>query len=366
MIRILHVLSSLNGGGVEQMLYNYYKLIDREKIVFDFVVHGDKIGALEKFFREHGSKIYHVTPKKESIIKNISEINRIIKSGNYDIVHCHQNFSSAPTLVIAKKNKVKVRIAHSHGCNPSSKRITKLINCILRRIIIANCTHQFACGEQAGAWLFGKKWTNNNKCFIMKNGIDINDYKFSIEARNEYRKKYNLDNQKVLLHIGRFSPEKNHEFLIEIMKKIKKPAILFLIGDGDLREKYERLVKDNKLEKNVIFLGYRNDVNNFISMADYLLFPSLNEGFGMVVIEAQASGLKSIVSENVPLVVKQTDLVKVCSLSNISEWVKLIDKEDLCNPKKRLNYYTMFKKNAYNIKNAVKEYNNVINSIMEE
>ena len=106
MIKVLHIVSSLDSGGVENMLYNYYLNIGNSKIHFDFIVHGDNKGIIEKKVKNMGSAVFHVTPKKVSLKINMSEINKVIKDGNYDVVHCHQNFSNFSSLYLACKHKV--------------------------------------------------------------------------------------------------------------------------------------------------------------------------------------------------------------------------------------------------------------------
>lgn len=301
-IRVLHIVSALDGGGVEKMLYNYYTNINQEKIKFDFIVHGSNKGRLEKRFEQMGSKIWHVTPKKNNFIKNIQEINFIIKTNYYKIVHVHQNFSSGFPLILAKINKVPIRIAHSHGCNIPKRKIIKIKNNILRWLILFSANHLFACENNSANWLYGKMWDKYENKKIIYNAIDLNEFQYLQEIRNEYREKLNLNNKLALLHVGRFSEEKNHKFLIEILeevKKIQKQITLILVGNGELEKNIRADVKKKKLDEHVLFLGNRDDVSNLMSAADIFIFPSIHEGLPLTIIEAQASGIKILASDRV-------------------------------------------------------------------
>lgn len=363
-IKILHILSSLDSGGVEKMLWNYYSNIDREKYKFDFIVHGEKIGILEEKIKSFGSNIYHVTPKKESLIKNIKEIGYIIKNGNYDVVHCHQNFSSFTSLFLAKKYGVPVRICHSHGCQPIIGIKKKIEVAVLRYLNYHFANYYFACGNEAGKWLYEKKWMKNDRCFVMSNAMDVNNFRFDDKIRKEYRDKYNInDEEKVLIHIGRFSNEKNHEFLIDIIESAPG-CKLFLVGDGALRGKIEGEVSKRNLSDKVFFLGTRNDVNNLLSMADILLLPSYNEGLPLVTIEGQCNGINIIVSQFVPRDVMLTDLIVNKDIENLSEWISTIEEIDQ-NNKVRYEYNNVLQSSEYSIKNAIARYEKFIAKIFE-
>ena len=354
-------MSSLDCGGVENLLYNYYTNIKNEEIVFDFIVHGKKSGFLESKFEKLGSKIYHVTPKKKSIIKNIFEVKKIIKNGRYDIVHCHQNFSSFTSLFLAFIHNVPIRIIHAHGYKKINTKKEKIKTILLRFINSLFSNYYFACSNDAGNWLYGKKWKSNNHYFLMKNAINTKKFKFDNNIRLKYRKEFNIENDcKILIHIGRFSQEKNHQFLLEIISKIEN-AKLFLIGNGDLEKEIKNKVKIRNITEKVYFLGNREDVNNLLFMADIFLFPSKNEGFGLCALESQCAGLKTIISENIPREIILTDLVNVVSIDSLNEWIECINKET--KEYNRKHYFEIINSSCYNIEKATKEYINYIKSI---
>lgn len=340
MIKILHILSSLDGGGVEAMITNYYVRFPKNEIVFDFIVHNPKTGILEEDLQKRGSKIFHVTPKKEGIFKNIKELNAIIDAKEYDAIYCHQNFISWIPLLIAKRKGIKVRIVHSHGCNPPKTITKKLYNGSSRMLIKLFATHFFACGQAAAHWLYGPHWKENGtKKKIIHNAIDLDKFAFSKETRQKLRKKYNVTKDLCIFHAGRFSYEKNHKFILDLFSKLPKEGYhLFLAGHGDLYPDMVKYSKKLKLE-NVTFLGIRKDVNELYSMADVFLLPSFHEGFPVTLVEAQASSLKCIASTNVSKETKILPKTKYLSLEDTNSWleeIKNTDRKDRRTERKRL------------------------------
>lgn len=327
MIRVLHIVSSLGGGGVESMLYNYYSNIDNEKIRFDFIVHGDNIGLIEEKVEAMGSIVYHVTPKKTSFKDNMLEIENVIKNGNYDVVHCHQNFSNFSSLYLAWKHKVPVRISHAHGCKEVKNIVEKMKQFLLRSLNKLFANYFFSCGLDAGKWLHGKGWSPSKKNILMNNAIDVDKFSYSEEVRQRYRKKLNVKDKKVLLHVGRFSDEKNHLFMVDIMEQLSKENseyILLLVGNGATEKLVKRYVEEKKISNSIIFMGVRNDVAELMNSADIFLFPSKNEGLGITVIEAQATGLPVIASDRVPIETRLTKLIDYLPIDDINIWTENI------------------------------------------
>ena len=327
MIRVLHVISSLGGGGVEHMLYSYYLNIDRNKVHFDFVVHGSAIEILEAKVQSLGAKVFHVTPKKVSIKRNILEIDKIIRSGNYDVVHCHQNFSNFTTLFLAKKNHVPVRISHSHGCK-KTKSINELVKMqVLRLLNKANANYFFSCGIEAAKWLHGQSCFQNGKNIIMNNAIDLSVFSFDIGIREKYRKRFKIEDKVVLLHVGRFSNEKNHLFLLDIIQKLSlcnRQYVLLLVGNGAEEEAVKMYAQKKHIVDKVLFLGVRNDIAEIMNAADIFLLPSKHEGFGITLIEAQATGLQVFASNNVTKETMLTDLIEYLPIENTNIWIEKI------------------------------------------
>jgi len=329
MIRVLHVLSSLGGGGVESMLYNYYTHLNRDIIQFDFIVHGEKIGMLEEKFREMGSEIYHVKPKKEGLLQNLSQIKRIIYSQpRYDVVHCHQNLMSFVPLYFAKKAGINARIAHSHTTLSRKGTAGKLKDSIFRCLLKNDTNQFFACGVDAAKCLYGEKKYIEDKVDIIPNAIDESLYRFNPLIRNEVRRELHIEDKFVIGHVGRFSKEKNHKFILQVFEEIyqfNKNSALLLIGDGELEHEAKQLADTFKVSNNIIFLGLRGDVNRLLQAMDCFILPSLHEGFGIVLLEAQAAGLKCFASTAVPRETNITGLVDFLELSSGSNhWADCI------------------------------------------
>lgn len=327
MIKVLHIVSSLGGGGVESMLYNYYSNMDNSKIYFDFIVHGENRGIIEEKFEEKGSAIFHVTPKKISLKKNIYEIDEIIKNGNYDVVHCHQNFSNFTSLYLAWRHQVPVRISHAHGCKEVKGVIKKVKNSFQRLLNKCFANYFFSCGIEAGKWLHGKKWIPSRKNILMNNAIDLGRFSYNIVVREEYRKKLDIKDKIVLLHVGRFSDEKNHLFLIDIIEQLSKENsdyILLLVGNGQNEDSVKKYVKDKGLSNKIIFLGTRNDIAEIMNASDLFLLPSKNEGFPVTLVEAQSTGIKVLVSDSVTKETELTENIKFLPIISSKKWVEEI------------------------------------------
>lgn len=332
MIKVLHVVSSLDGGGVESMLFNYYSHMDRSEIQFDFIVHGNNIGMLEEKLYSLGSKIYHVTPKRNSIWKNTSEINEIMRNEKYNVVHCHQNFSNFSTLLLAKINSVPVRISHAHGYIEEKSFKEKVKNRFLRLINKSCANYYFSCGIKAGKWLHGEKWAMSNKNILMNNAIDVNEFSFNSGIRDNYRKKFNLEDKIVLLHVGRFSDEKNHFFMVDIIEQLakqNKKYTLVFAGNGATEDDVKKYVQEKGLTDNVIFLGVRKDIAKLMNMADIFLLPSKNEGFPVTLVEAQSTGIITFASNRVTKETAITNLIDYLPIDKVDTWVEKITKSKI-------------------------------------
>jgi glycosyltransferase involved in cell wall biosynthesis len=323
MIRVLHILSTLHVGGVENLLLNYYKAMDREKYHFDFIVHGEKKGAIEPFFEKMNSKVFHIPPKHESFFRNLKSMRDIIKNGNYSVVHVHQGVMSVFPLFFAKKSGVSIRIAHSHIAFKEESIFSKLINKFLILFLKKFSTHWFACGIDAGKSLWGKDAVQQGKVYIMKNAIDIEKFKFNKKIRNEIREELGIEGKFVIGHIGRFTYQKNHEFLIRIFKEVydkKKNTVLLLIGKGELEDDVKRQIQDLGLTEEVKFLGFRSDVSSLYQAMDIFILPSRYEGLPVVLVETQSAGIKSIVSDTITKEVQFTNLIDYISLQKLPKF----------------------------------------------
>lgn len=328
-IRILHVLGALNRGGAETMIMNIYRNIDRSKIQFDFIVHTNEKCDYNDEILEYGGKIFNV-PKYAG--KNHFKYKRAWREffnsyPEYKIIHAHMRSTAAIYLKIAKQYGL-FTIAHSHSTASRGSFLEQMVKNIMQIPIRYRADYLFACSDEAGKWLFGKNVIKKNNYKIIKNAIDIEKYTFNEFKRNEIRKKINIQNKFVVGHVGSFTYPKNHKFLIDVfyeIQKQKEDSVLLLIGDGELRPEIEEQISKLGINNKVIITGVVPNVSDYMQAMDVFVFPSIFEGLGMVVIEAQASGLQCIVSENVPQEAYITDRIKSISLHKKYEiWVSQI------------------------------------------
>lgn len=320
-IRVLHILQRMEAGGTQAFLMNIYRNIDRNKVQFDFLVEYPDKQFYDEEILKLGGKIYYSTVRKDfNILKFMRKLKNIIKENNYKIVHMHTYSIGYFCLRVAKECDIPVRIAHSHS-NEATRDFKYLPKLFLQKIYTVYATNLMACSEAAGKYLFKDK-----KFEVIKNAIDSRKFIYNKEIREKTRKNLNIENSFVVGHIGRFKPEKNHKFLIEIFSEIKRKknnAKLLLIGKGELEDDIKKQVKELNLQDDVIFLGNRKDVNDLYQCMDVFLFPSLFEGLGIVAIEAQASGTPIVCSNMLP---KETEIsniyVKLDLKLPAEEWAK--------------------------------------------
>lgn len=329
-IRVLQVIRHMNVGGAETFLMNVYRNIDRKKVQFDFLVTGK--GFFDEEIRQLGGKIYYMNYITEiGQIKYKKQLKTFFKEHpEYTIVHSHIDQVSGIILEAAKEAEVTNRIAHSHNTQNANNLIAKMYKKYLQSKIIKNATALMACGEEAAKWLFQGK---ENEAIIIPNGIDLKKYKYNESIREQVRKQLDIGKDTIVCgHIGRFSKQKNHKFLIEIFKEyqnINSNSKLILVGDGQLRKQIENQIENQKLQKSVMLLGKREDSENLYQAFDLLLFPSLFEGMSLVTLEAQAEGLPILCSDTID---RKTDITKTIEFMSLKEsakhWAKKIEDMD--------------------------------------
>lgn len=323
-IRVLHVVTYMGRGGLETMLMNYYRNIDRSKIQFDFLVHRDFIADYDNEILALGGKIFRL-PKLNPFSRNYKDKVKafFVEHNEYTIVHCHLDCMAGIPLQYAKENGAHICIAHAHNSN-QTKDIKYILKLIYKRIIPKNADLLFACGYESGKWMF-----RGNEFYILNNAIDVNQYSYNCKVRNQIRSDLGFDeNNYVIGHVGRFSPQKNHSFIIDVFRvicELNDSARLLLIGAGELMNSIKQRVDKYGLSDKVIFTGLRPNVSDYLQAMDVFFFPSLNEGLPLSIIEAQTSGLPCIVSERVPSDCIKTDLVNQVNLDeSVDEWAHVI------------------------------------------
>jgi glycosyltransferase EpsF len=301
MKKILHITGSMNRAGAETMLMNLYREIDKTKYQFDFVVFTDKKNDYEDEVISLGGKIHKIN--ESSPLKRFNALKILLKSNNdYQIVHCHTNFSNALHLLAAKFANVKKRIAHSHNTvDKSHNKIIRFFYHSISKFIINNiATHFASCGQGASDLLFYK----NKKVLLIPNSVDVISLSnYENTHKNYVNEKFNIDDNVLkLIQVGRLQNEKNHEFTIEIANLLKSSGVnfkMFFLGVGELENMLKNKVSELNLVKEVLFLGMRSDVPEFMAGSDIMLMPSLYEGFPVVLVESQAVGIPSLISNSI-------------------------------------------------------------------
>ena len=366
-IRVLVLDTVMDRGGAETMIMNYFKNIDRSKIVFDFLVNRQYKAAYEDDIKALGGRIYRMCPMYPRYFRRYKrEIrNFLINHPEYKIIHSNLEERSYFPLKEAKKLGIPVRISHAHNV-PKGFDIKTIVRYYFRARLKPYVTHMFACGREAGDFLYGKK--SRDKVILQNNAIDAKEYEYNAELERSCKKEFNLEGKFVIGHVGRFFKQKNHDFLIEVFNeicKIDKSAVLVLVGDGELKSHIEEKVKRLKLTERVKFLGVRNDVNYIMEGFDVFVLPSLFEGLPVTMIEAQSESLKCIISDKVPKECIITDNVEGISLNEGAKiWAGKILKYK--NSYKKKSMYEEIVKKKFDIKeNALNMEKFYINALKE-
>lgn len=324
-IKVLHIVGAMNMGGTETMLMNIYRNIDRKKVQFDFISYSSEEAHYDEEIRKLGGKVI----KLNSTI-SLKELTKAIKeNGPYDVVHAHTLFNSGIAMLAAKKCGIKNRIAHAHTTlDNSSSLIRKIYINSMKFLINKYSTQNLACSKEAGKYLFGEKEINKSKYSYLPNLINYEELLHKPQKEvDRFKKEYNLEQGIVIGHIGTLKESKNHKFLLEIAKYMTEQNIdvkLLLVGEGSLRKELEELAEEYNISDRVHLLGIREDINVMLHSMDVFVFPSIFEGLGLVLLEAQAAGLPCIVSEAIQ---PEADLgLGLFSKLNLSDGVEVWSK----------------------------------------
>ena len=355
-MRILHIIGTLNVGGAETLVINILKNIDRKKYHFDFLVFKKMNYPLVKQVKALGANIIYLqSPNEIGMLNFILKLKKICKEKKYDAVHAHTQFNCGPCMLAACLAGIKIRISHSHSTRAldNKKSIQKYIYYKLSKILInIFATDCIACGIEAGKFLY-YPW---KKYIVLKNGIDINKFVFDAKIRDKIRRDLNIPlNAMVIGNVGRLMYIKNQSFLIDIFNEIFKDnsnSFLVIIGDGVLKDDLLDKARTLKLEKNIIFTGNLENVNEYYNIFDVFAFPSLFEGLPLTLVEAQCNGLHIIASNNISIESNITGNIKFVKLDNEDEWKdSIID----YSREERYNEVQKVIDSGYSIKNTVEQ-----------
>ena len=364
-VKILHVVGGMNVGGTETMLMNLYRKLNTN-VQFDFISYYDKDAYYDDEIKRLGGQVIRIdSPNKIGMIKSIKNLCEVIKeNGPYNAVHAHTLFNCGVAMIAARLSGIKVRVSHAHTNLDNTKNIIRKIYIwCMRRTINLFSTDCIACSESAGKYLFGESITLSKKYKLLPNYVDYKKYLNCSDTKSVRQELGIKDDDIVVGHIGRFVEAKNHKFLLEVVSEminLNNKVKLILTGDGELRKEMECYVEELGIKENVYFLGIRKDIDKILNNLDIFIFPSIYEGLGLVMIEAQSAGIPCLVSEAIQ---KEADLdiglVKQINLNDKKElWIKeafeLIENKNK-NKKQILSA----------IKNKGYDLDNIINKLLE-
>lgn len=332
-IRVLHVVGGMRKAGTETLIMNIFRKIDRSKFEFEFLYFTDNKTDYDDEIIRLGGKIHRIElqGKPYSIVKLYKEMRvLLINTGPYDVIHSHLHHYNGVILKIAKSYRVPVRIAHSHNTS-SGKHITLIRNLYegaMRKLIRENATQMIGCSKEACEELFGVDCWNDKRVYKLLNGIDINEFFNAKYDKTEIRKELGLPTDAFIIgHVGRFAPQKNHEFLIDTFiefSKLRGNASLVLVGEGRLKSNINNYVTQKNIGDRVSFLGIRDDIAKVMTAFDIFVFPSIFEGLGLVLVEAQAVGLRCIASDVIPKDVNAGNIDFLNLEKGSNYWAKFI------------------------------------------
>lgn len=349
---VMNVFNNVEDKSIHMDLYTPY-YCDNETYREQVRANGGEVFEGGINFQPGGNKLNIITP-----------IRKLIRTQCYDVVHIHSGsvLSLACASYAARKERVKKIIVHSH-CTADRHTIKRdAVKLLSTPIINYAATDYCACSQEAGEWKFSK-----NVCRkylkVINNGINIDKFAFNPVIREQLRKKLQIDDDAFVIgHVGRFCFQKNQEYIVDIVEHLVesgKNVKVLLIGTGETQEYVKRLVSEKNLQERILFIGNVNNVHEYMQAMDLFLFPSRFEGLGIVAIEAQASGLPVIVSENVPDDVLINDSVVKISLVEKNEWIErvlfLMNKSD----NDRASGTAKLVEHGYDIKNTVGELMNI-------
>lgn len=355
MVKVLYFVDRMLRGGIQTFVYENIRHMSREKVQIDFLLLDDgKCYEMEKELNVLGCNVYKLhgiwINSPIDYIKYYISMDRFFKEHNdYSVVHMHSSSKNFLFIYLAEKYGIKTRIVHSHNIDFQTKsRFRIIVGNLLKPLLIKHATDLFACSDMAGKWLFG-----NRKFHIINNAVDLEKFMFDSVTANLMRQKLGISDDEIVIgHVGRFSHQKNHAFLIDVfneLHKLNSKFRLLLVGAGELENSIRIKVDKYNIASAVIFAGFQPDSSKFMQAMDLFIFPSSFEGLGLVLIEAQAAGLPCFASKNViPMEAKVTDLLSFISLdSGAKAWAEIILDYGL---KTRISPIDVIRQKGYDIK----------------
>jgi glycosyltransferase involved in cell wall biosynthesis len=355
-IRVAQVIGKMCAGGVETVVFNYYRELDHRKVQFDFYYDSDSTVEPSQELIDMGARFIKLPPYQK-IFKYMFQLWKYLRKEKYVIIHSHLNTLSVFPLTVAWAARIPNRIAHNHSVPEGNEWRRNTLKKILRQFSKVFATDFYACSEKAGRWLFGDEVFDSGKVRIIRNAIDFSKFREDQEKRDMTKEQLGLSEMFVVGHVGRFTYAKNHLFLIEIFKSFKEivpNSKLLLVGDGELHDEIVNYIKDCHLEKDVVLTGKVGNPEKYYAICDVIVVPSHFEGLSMTTIESQVAGIPVIVSKAIPPEAVISDGCKFMSLnSSALEWAHAI------NQMKNKQVTLSLNSNAYKLQYNVKKLENL-------
>ena len=359
-IKVVHVLGSVNKGGVESIVFNYSKAL-KDYVEPTFICFDNSTAIPEEFIKSMGGN-YIVVPHVKHLRKFNKAFKKVLLENKYDIIHSHINTLSMFPLRVAKKCGYKVRIAHAHSHSSKEEWVRNIIKSVLKKFSKKYASYLIACGELAGRYQYGNKAFNSGRVHLLRNAIDIDKFAFDPKRREEIRKELGvLDNEILVGTIGRLCSQKHHSYLLKIAEQLPDHKFI-IIGAGELKEELESYIKEHNIY-NVNLYGITDNPSYFYNAFDVFVLPSLYEGVPVTGIEAQANGVYCVISDRVSKETDCSNYVKFIPIGdeNISKWV-----EELKTKREHENHYKEVTEAGFNIKDASKKLLEIYQTLLEK
>lgn len=349
-VKILYTIPCLADGGIEKMITEWIEGLDKSRYRVDVLALKTTSRASKEKLISLGCRVYDRDIRNRQITAKKKYLKKVFEEGQYDIIHQHTNFAADfINLKYAKEAGIEVRICHGHSANPEHGRINNIFHRLSKPFMRKYATIYTGCSKEACRELVGSKGVESRRYIPTGNSIDCEKLKYNKAAREKIREQYNIKDEYVIGHVGRFEAEKNHVFILDVFAeslKHKEDAKLILVGDGSLKADIQDRADKLGIEDRIIFTGNVDNVQDYYSAMDAFIFPSLYEGFGLALLEAECSGLPCIGAAELTQDAFVPEMAKRMSLKRpASQWAKAIceleqvpDREQCAEKIKKLGY----------------------------
>lgn len=328
--RLLCIVSNMDTGGAETFLMKMYRKLDRNRYQMDFVVSGDGRSYYEDEIEQLGGIVYRITRKTKDFVAFRRELAAAVRDDGYPcVLRIGSDALSAIDLWVAKRAGARRLALRSSNASDGKGSLGMFLQKAFRRLLTSVADVKIAPSDLAAAYTFGPKAVSNGEVHYLHNALDLNAYTFSPEIRSATRSELGIEPDALVVgHVGRFAPQKNHGFLIEVFAELLKArpdARLVLVGQGELEGEVRGKAEVFGVLDSIVFTGVRPDVPALLSAFDALALPSLYEGMPNVVIEAQAAGLACVVSDTVTRQADVTGLVEYLPIDDTTAWANALE-----------------------------------------